>query len=75
MGEEISVRLSRLETDVALLKSDVASLKANMASLKKDVELLRERMAKVEDIVDTIRWSMWLGFTLLALLISLLKFV
>ena len=32
-------------------------------------------VARVEGIVDTIKWSILLGFTLLAILISVLKIV
>jgi mediator of RNA polymerase II transcription subunit 25 len=69
-----------LKSDVALLKnhvnslrSDVNTLKSDVSSLKNDVIYLRERVARVEGIMETMRWSIWLGFTLLALLVSLLR--
>lgn len=53
--QEVSVRLDRLESDVATLKTDVASLKTDVATLKTDVTALKTDVATLTLKVDTVQ--------------------
>ncbi len=46
--QELTGRVSNIETDVAVLKDDVAVLKEDVAVLKKDVAVLKTDMAQVK---------------------------
>lgn len=52
--QEVSVRLDRLESDVATLKTDVASLKTDVATLKTDVATLKTDVTALKTDVATL---------------------
>ena len=53
----------------------ISGLDTRVGKVEDTISDLGIRVARVEGIVDTIKWSIWLGFTLLAILISILKIV